>query len=71
MASAQFFVQLPDAGTELKKVMVYIHGGGFVGGDGSKNSLGPDFIVEKGVVLVSIQYRLGIFGEYFITYCKD
>ena len=45
-------------------VMVWIHGGGFVGGSGSSpNNLGFHF-ANQGVVLVSINYRLGRFGFF-------
>jgi len=46
-------------------VMVYIHGGGLTSGHGSE--WGPDggrSIVRKGVILVSINYRLGMFGFF-------
>jgi len=45
-------------------VMVWIHGGGFVGGSGSSpNTSGVQF-AKQGVVLVSINYRLGRFGFF-------
>jgi para-nitrobenzyl esterase len=45
-------------------VMVWIHGGGFVGGSGSSpNTSGVQF-ARQGVVLVSINYRLGRFGFF-------
>jgi para-nitrobenzyl esterase len=45
-------------------VMVWIHGGGFVGGSGSSpGNLGVQF-AKQGVVLVSINYRLGRFGFF-------
>ncbi|XP_063709224.1 esterase B1-like [Culicoides brevitarsis] len=43
-------------------VCVWIHGGGFVVGSSSTDIYGPDLIVEKGVIMVSFNYRLGIFG---------
>lgn len=43
-------------------VMVFIHGGGFAEGSGNDLVCGPDFLVEKGVILVTINYRLGILG---------
>ena len=46
-------------------VMVWIHGGGFRGGSGSQ--MGPDAgngIVAKDVILVSINYRLGVLGFF-------
>lgn len=42
-------------------VMVWIHGGGFTGGSG--NTSGDGF-AKKGVVLVSINYRLGRLGHF-------
>lgn len=42
-------------------VMVWIHGGGFVAGSGNHTSA-P--MVKRGVVLVSINYRLGRFGFF-------
>ncbi len=45
-------------------VMVWIHGGGFTGGSGaSPNTSGVEF-AKQGVVLVSINYRLGRFGFF-------
>lgn len=46
-------------------VMVWIHGGGFFGGSGSQ--MGPDAgnsIVAHDVILVSINYRLGVLGFF-------
>jgi para-nitrobenzyl esterase len=42
-------------------VMVWIHGGGFTGGNG--NTSGDGF-AKKGVILVSINYRLGRLGHF-------
>ncbi|MDD4777625.1 MAG: alpha/beta hydrolase [Fermentimonas sp.] len=45
-------------------VMVWIHGGAFVGGSGSGDpSLGNQF-AKKGVMLVTINYRLGRLGHF-------
>ena len=43
-------------------VMFWIHGGGFVGGASSEPRHNGDFLPLKGVVLVTISYRLGVFG---------
>jgi para-nitrobenzyl esterase len=43
-------------------VMFWIHGGGFSGGSGDEPRHNGDFLPLKGVVLVTINYRLGIFG---------
>ncbi|HUA21615.1 MAG TPA: carboxylesterase family protein [Bryobacteraceae bacterium] len=43
-------------------VMVWIYGGGFVGGMTSIPAYDGTRLAEKGVVLVSVAYRLGVFG---------
>jgi para-nitrobenzyl esterase len=43
-------------------VMVWIYGGAFVGGQTSIPTYDGARLAEKGVVLVSIAYRLGVFG---------
>ncbi|XP_050302768.1 juvenile hormone esterase-like [Anthonomus grandis grandis] len=43
-------------------VMFWIYGGDFITGNSSKNYYGPDFLIEKDVVLVTFNYRLGPFG---------
>ena len=43
-------------------VMYWIHGGGYVGGASSEPRHNGDFLPLKGVVLVTINYRLGVFG---------
>lgn len=43
-------------------VIFYIHGGGFSEGSGNNFFFGPDFLLEKGVIVVTINYRLGAFG---------
>ncbi|XP_017881679.1 cholinesterase 1-like [Ceratina calcarata] len=50
--------------TALKKcaVMVWIHGGGFVAGSGNDTFYGPDYLIRKDIVLVTINYRLGVLG---------
>ncbi|XP_069359201.1 juvenile hormone esterase-like [Maniola hyperantus] len=55
--------RLPNSDTELLPVMFFIHGGGFVYSNGIvKEELGPDYLIENGVVVVTINYRLGVFG---------
>jgi len=43
-------------------VMVWIHGGGLVGGWGNQSSYDGMAIASRGVILVSINYRLGPLG---------
>ncbi|KAK9874754.1 hypothetical protein WA026_005564 [Henosepilachna vigintioctopunctata] len=48
--------------TELLPVIFWIHGGFFVSGSGKISNNRPDLLINEGVILVSINYRLGIFG---------
>ncbi|KAJ0183513.1 hypothetical protein K1T71_001489 [Dendrolimus kikuchii] len=43
-------------------VMFFIHGGGYKSGSGDDQHYGADFLVQHNVVIVTINYRLGIFG---------
>ncbi|XP_026480240.1 cholinesterase 1-like [Ctenocephalides felis] len=43
-------------------VMFWIHGGSFNTGSGTYNLYGPDYLVHEDVILVTINYRLGVFG---------
>ena len=45
-------------------VMLWIHGGGFVNGSGSADLYDGSQLAKRGVVLVSINYRLGRFGSF-------
>jgi para-nitrobenzyl esterase len=47
---------------ERLPVMVWIHGGGFVAGFGAEPRHDGGAFARKGVVLVTINYRLGVFG---------
>ncbi|XP_063921663.1 juvenile hormone esterase-like [Zophobas morio] len=49
--------------TRLKPVMFWIHGGAHLRGSGSL--YGPDYLVEKPIVLVTVNFRLNVFG--FLT----
>ncbi len=50
-----------DASQKLP-VMVWIHGGGFQIGSSSQTAYDGEALASRGVVVVSINYRLGIFG---------
>jgi para-nitrobenzyl esterase len=49
---------------EKLPVMVWIHGGAFTGGSGSVPLYNGDGMARKGVVFITINYRLGIFGFF-------
>ena len=43
-------------------VLVYFFGGGFVAGDGSEPRYDGESMAAKGIVAVTVNYRLGVFG---------
>ena len=45
-------------------VLVYFYGGGFVAGDGSEARYDGEAMAKKGIVVVTVNYRLGIFGFF-------
>ena len=45
-------------------VMVWIHGGGFTGGSGSGAGSAGDAFAKQGVILTTINYRLGRLGHF-------
>jgi para-nitrobenzyl esterase len=57
-------VYVPADATDRSKlpVMFWIHGGGYSGGGSDEPRHNGDFLPLKGVVLVTINYRLGVFG---------
>lgn len=46
----------------LLPVMVWIHGGGFFAGSGSADVFGPELLIKKDVIVVTVNYRLGVLG---------
>lgn len=49
---------------ERRPVLMWIHGGGFMEGSGSMPSFIGQKLAQKGVVVVTINYRLNIFGLF-------
>jgi para-nitrobenzyl esterase len=47
---------------ERLPVLVYFYGGGFVSGDSSEPRYDGESMAAKGIVVVTVNYRLGIFG---------
>jgi para-nitrobenzyl esterase len=48
--------------SERRPVYVYLHGGGFGEGSGSIAAYDGEGLANKGLVVVTINYRLGVFG---------
>ncbi|CAG0919087.1 unnamed protein product [Notodromas monacha] len=51
-----------ENGTKLLPVMVWIHGGGFVWGSSHRFIYGPTYLMDRPVLLVTINYRLQALG---------
>ncbi len=49
-------------GNGKRPVLVYFYGGGFVAGDGSEPRYDGASMASKGLVTVTVNYRLGVFG---------
>lgn len=56
------FVPANVKSDEKLPVMFWIHGGGFYDWSGNDQLFGPDFLIEKRIILVTFNYRLGLFG---------
>lgn len=55
--------RLPDTNVDFLPVMVFVHGGGFITGNGiMKQEYGPDYLINNNVVVVTFNYRLGVLG---------
>lgn len=50
------------AASEKRPVLVYFYGGGFVAGDGSEPRYDGEAMAKRGIVAVTVNYRLGVFG---------
>ncbi|MEO7800750.1 MAG: carboxylesterase family protein, partial [Ginsengibacter sp.] len=51
-------------GKELLPVLVYFYGGGFVAGDASEPRYDGESMAQKGIVSITVNYRLGVFGFF-------
>lgn len=57
-------IDRPNDDREQLPVMVWLHGGGFTQGTGRQASESAAALVKRGVVLVSVNYRLGRLGYF-------
>lgn len=44
-------------------VMFWIFGGLYILGNGNDLVYGPDYLIEHEVIVVTINYRIGVFGK--------
>lgn len=49
-------------GNERLPVMVYFYGGGFIAGDGSEPRYDGESMSRRGIVAITVNYRLSVFG---------
>ena len=45
-------------------ILVYIHGGSLTNGSSSHEDINGESVAKKGVIMITIQYRLGVFGYF-------
>ncbi len=50
--------------TDKLPVMVYFYGGGFMAGDGSEPRYDGESMARRGIVTVTVNYRLSVFGFF-------
>jgi len=53
-----------ESADERLPVLVYFYGGGFMAGDGSEPRYDGESMAKRGIVAVTLNYRLGIFGFF-------
>jgi para-nitrobenzyl esterase len=51
-------------GKEKLPVLVYFYGGGFLAGDGSEPRYDGESLARRGIVTITVNYRLSIFGFF-------
>jgi acetyl esterase/lipase len=64
------FIEVPE-GKGPFPVIIFIHGGGFVGGDKSNFTHQSFAVAQKGIVGVSIEYRLRGHGGTYAQFIED
>ncbi len=66
-------IRIPDDATCASKlpVLVYIHGGGFTGGCGHEKHFDGPVWAKKGVISVTVNYRLGPMGFLCLPELKE
>lgn len=57
--------------SEHRPVMVWIHGGGFQFGTSGEVATDGTLLAQKGVILITINYRLGVFGYFAYPKLRD
>jgi len=50
-------------------VLVFLHGGAYYEGSSDSKELSPDYLMDQDIILVTLNYRLNIFGEQKCIKC--
>lgn len=61
-------LQQPGTGDELLPVLVWIHGGAYVAESSTYEYYGPQYVMDQEIVVVTFNYRLGLFGKLFCIF---
>jgi para-nitrobenzyl esterase len=52
----------PNTEEENLPILVYIHGGSLTGGNSNSSDYNGEAMAKKGVIMITVAYRLGVFG---------
>lgn len=63
-----FWLQRQPSLNTRHPVLFFIHGGGYINEYGAL--YGPKYFMDYGIVVVTINYRVGPFGKYFSVFKK-
>lgn len=54
----------PKTSVKNLPILVYIHGGSLNSGSSAEDNINGESMAEQGVIMITIQYRLGVFGYF-------
>ncbi|GAB1859605.1 Esterase FE4 [Camponotus japonicus] len=59
-----FIPYIPGIQRMKLPVLVFLHGGGYYEGSSDSKELSPDYLMDQDIILVTLNYRLNIFGFF-------
>lgn len=62
-----FIPYIPGIQSMKLPVLVYLHGGGYNFGSSDSKLYAPDYLMDQNIILVTLNYRLNIFGFFSTT----
>ncbi len=57
-------IWIPNISETNLPILVFIHGGSLTNGSGASNDYNGEAMAKLGVIMITIQYRLGVFGYF-------